>query len=260
MSNWAKDVEPFVRRQVAAALSVAADGASEGERGAAAKVVRALVGAFLHDRLDEVQATDIANVMGRRLDEAQVVGHLLRALVIGSPNPEDLTVGIERLTDRAAEGQLRECLWHLVCGMLESPIWRTCVREEWAREALAVATNPPPSFTVIPERLIRAWLDLHGSVPAWMTEVVEQRPDMLLSPHMPSRWVWPLHAAAPTTRGWHLLAQSPHHKCQPLEAVVFGPELDVALETLDRALGEEADNARRIALAGWLAEVGGQEP
>jgi len=260
MSNWAEDVGPFVRRQVAAALSVAADGASEGERGAAAKVVRALLGAFLHDRLDEVQATDMANVMGRRLDEGQVVGHLLRALVVGSAAPEKLTVGIERLADRAAEGGARESLWHLVCAMLEGPAWRACVREGLAREALAVAVNPPTSFTAIPERLIRAWLDLHGSVPDWMADVVEQRPDLLSSPHMPSRWVWPLHAAAPTTTGWHLLAGSLNQKCQPLEAVVFGPELDVALETLDRALGEERDPARRIALAGWLAELGGPLP
>ena len=57
-----------------------------------------------------------------------------------------------------------------------------------------------------------------------------------------------------------MLAGSSHHKCQPLEAIAFGPELDVALETLDRALGEEGDPARRLALAGWLAELGGTEP
>lgn len=190
MSNWAKEVEPYVRGQVGAALSVAGDGASEGERGAAARVVRALVGAFMHDRLDEVQATDIANVMGRRLDEAQVVGHLLRALVVGSSNPEKLTVGIERLAHRTTKTQLRKCLWHRACGMLESPVWRARVREAWVRDALAFATNPPPLFTVLPERLMRAWLDLHGSVPTWMAEFVEPRPDLLLSAHLPSRWVW----------------------------------------------------------------------
>ncbi len=258
MSDWLREAEPYVRSKIGDALGVVTRGTTEGERIAAARIVRALVGSFLHDRLDETLTTDIMTVLARRLDEGQVVSHLFRALAIGAPDAGRLTVGLERLAGRAAESGMRESLWHLVCGMLEVPAWRERVREGWAREALALVTDSSPTFPVSAERLIRAWLDLHGTVPEWMAPTIEQRPDLFASPHMPSRWVWPLHTAAPTTRGWHLLAGLAKHTCQPLDAAAFGPQLDVALETLDRALGQERDPARRIALAGWLAELGGQ--
>ncbi len=257
MSDWLREAEPYVRNQVTEALAVAARETTDGERIAAAKIVRALVASFLHHRLDEAITTDIMTVLARRLDDGRVVGHLLRALVIGVPEAGKLTVALERLAARAAEDGLRESLWHLACGMLEVPAWREGVREEWAREALALVTDSSPTFPAGAERLIRAWLDLHSTVAEWMAPTVEQRPDLLASPHMPPRWVWPLHAAAPTTRGWHLLAGLANHKCQPLDSAAFGAQLDVAFETLDRALGEERDPARRIALASWLAELGG---
>jgi len=256
MSDWFEEAEPYVRSQISDALGVATRGKTGGERLAAAKIVRALVGSFLHDRLDETLTTDIMTVLARRLHDGRVVSHLLRALVMGTLDAGRLTVALERLAGRAAESGLQESLWHIVCGMLEVPAWRERVREEWAREALALVTDSSPTFAVSAERLIRAWLDLHSTVPEWMAPTVEQRPDVLASPRLPSRWVWPLHAAAPTTRGWHLLAGLANHKCQPLDAAAFGAQLDVAFETLDRALGEERDPARRIALASWLAELG----
>jgi hypothetical protein len=258
MNDWLREAEPYVRDRITDALGVVARATTEGERIAAAKIVRALVGSFLHHRLDETITTDIMTVLARRLDDGPVVRHLLRALVIGAPEAGKLTVALERLAGRAAEGGLRESLWHLVCRMLEVPAWRERVCEEWARDALALVTDSSPTCPVSAERLIRAWLDLHSTVPEWMAPTVEQRPDLLMSPHMPSRWVWPLHAAAPTTQGWHLLAGLANHKYQPLDAAAFGPQLDVALETLDRALVEERDTARRVALAGWLVELGGQ--
>jgi hypothetical protein len=90
-----------------------------------------------------------------------------------------------------------------------------------------------------------------------MAAAIELRPELLLAAHLPSRWVWPLHLAAPTTRGWQLLAGHVLHAGHVIEVAAFGSELDVALETLDRALGEERRSAERLTLARWLAEIGG---
>jgi hypothetical protein len=217
-------------------------------------MVRMLVATFMRGRFDERMTTDVMNLLALRLDEPEVVHELLRALVLGSFQRSDVGFAVARLAGRAAERKLAASLWQIVRVMIETVPWHESVQEEWAATALDFAVSSGCET----ERLIRAWLDLHGSVPAWMAPAVEQRTELLVSPHMPCRWVWPLHAAAPTTKGWHLLAGSADHQCKSLDAVAFGSTLDVALETLDRALGEERDPARRLALAGWLTELGGQ--
>jgi len=47
-------VKPYVLEQVVGGLEVAAHGPTTEDRAAAAKIVRALVGAFLHHRVDEI--------------------------------------------------------------------------------------------------------------------------------------------------------------------------------------------------------------
>lgn len=250
------DAEDYVRGAITQAVSAAGGRATPEGRATAAKTARVLVRALFRERVDERLATDMANVITRRLDEPAVVRHLLRALVCGCPSHEKLAGGIERLAEQARGRSLRESLWHLVCTMIETPPWATGVRAEWASDALAYAMAHDEAEDLRPERVIGSWLDLYSAVPDWMGAAIHQRPELLVSPLLACEHVRLLHSAAPTAKGWRLLAGHPYYRKHGFDG--FGSELDVALDSLDRALGEERDGAKRLVLARWLGEIGGQ--
>ncbi len=254
MRNPIQETDPPARGWVTSALAVIDHGTTSAERAAAASVLRSVTTSLLRGRFDERLTTDVLNSLALRLDDPDVVRELLHAVVKGCWECSKIGFAIERLAGRAFERNLAGSLWHLVRIMLQTIPWQAHVRDRWAARAFDFASTSQQQ----PEVLIRPWLDLHGAVPSWMAAGVGMKPDLLVSPYVVSRWVWPLHMAAPTTRGWLLLAGDAHHKDHTLDAAAFGLQLDVALETLDQALGEERDAAIRLVLARWLVDLGGQ--
>jgi len=68
---------------------------------------------------------------------------------------------------------------------------------------------------------------------------------------------WRLHQAAPSVAGWRRLASykaaGTHGDAVCRDAWVG--MLDAAIGTLTRAIDEEADDARRVVMASWLARL-----
>jgi hypothetical protein len=257
MENQCQNMSDYVRVPIRNAVCEAGDGPRPHDRIAAARVAHALVGALYLRHVDDALGKEIVTALNARLDEPQVVRHLLRSLVIGSGSHAELAGDVELAAGEAVARGFGASAMHLVCGMLETEAWRDRIREAWAEFALAHAMAQGEAGGASPERLIRAWLDLHGVVPGWMAAAIQQRPELLVSPHLPTRWVWPLHLAAPTTKGWRLLAGHLNHAHHVLDPGGAGMELDTALETLDMALAEEHFMTQRLVLACWLTEIGG---
>jgi hypothetical protein len=89
-----------------------------------------------------------------------------------------------------------------------------------------------------------------------MCAAVENDPH-LLDWYLSDSERWQLYRAAPTTHGWRWIAGIPEQGQQLLEASAFGEQLDQAVETLQSAMADEPNAARRVVLARWLVEIAG---
>jgi len=67
---------------------------------------------------------------------------------------------------------------------------------------------------------------------------------------------WHLHRAAPTVAGWRALA-SARGPCPEVDAALFASRADIAVETLEQAIGETPDESRTVTLARWLLALRG---
>jgi hypothetical protein len=138
--------------------------------------------------------------------------------------------------------------------MLDVPEWRAQVREDWARESMSIASVADRRQS---RALMQRWLDAFDTVPDWMRDAIETTPS-LLTTHFTDAARWVLHRAAPTSHGWKVLAGRRHEEgAQMLVPEGFGNQLDQAIETLEAAMSEEPNAARRVALARWLGEIAG---
>lgn len=228
--------------------------ADEDDREDAARVILILL------RRAYPTERDIAEVIGalsRALDVDLAIRRVLGELQRLPPvMVEKAGRGVERLMLHAFRDGRCGPLQELILVALEEPAWAVLIRDEWARTALADAINHLPETKYPAVLLISGWLAVRGGIPGWMRELVEERPDLVSSTLLPPATRWQLHRAAPTVTGWKALA-SVRGPGTTLEPSMFGGQCDVAVATLEQALGETVDDAGLGVLRGWLHELTG---
>jgi hypothetical protein len=206
--------------------------------------------------VDEKLATDVANVIGRHLEDPDVVFALLRVLQRGCRDHlAKLTRALQRLCARAYAKQMAESLRVLVAVAIETPPWRKTLRVAWVHQVIMerlVAGREHVAALMLAE-----WLPERDRAPDWVRPLVEQHPALLADEDLSPPVRWQLHAAAPTVAGWKLLASIDQEHVLAPEA--FGMNFRAAVETLGKAIDETPDNAMRVVLAIWRARLGNGE-
>jgi hypothetical protein len=206
--------------------------------------------------LSEGRASDLMNIAASRLAEPHVVSHVLRSLR-RSRDGAKLTSGVARLADRAHREGQRGALFARVVAMQQVAAWRLALRDEWVMEVLddALAEGRAPAARAIAE----AWLAPHAadSVPVALRAIVERHSQFLGTKSLSPALRWRLHAAAPTARGWRVMASTAPKSDKALSPSQFSSELDIAIETLEVAMAQEPERSRRVVLARWLSDIQG---
>jgi hypothetical protein len=246
----------YAEETVARALRVLSDPhASVVDREQAAAVIGIV---SRKAQLDERLASDLLNVAALWLADTQVVWLLLRTLEArsGHEGAEKLAPGVARLTARAYEEGLAASLLALVTMMKCTPEWSSMVKPGWLARALELAMVERRSHAAAAS-LLYASLSEREPLGPEIREVIERNPTLLGSAGLPPWLSWRLHQAAPTVRGWRVLAAKPWRGNEVPSAASFGGELDIAIETLEQAVGEQPKGAPRIVLARWLVELRG---
>jgi hypothetical protein len=210
---------------------------------------------FLARRLDfdEGLAADVINVIVQRLGEYQVVFYLLRVLREQHRHADALARAVARVCERAYQDDLLWSLRAAVAVAVEVPAWRRALQDDWVQRVIIerlAAGREYPALMMLTE-----YLKGRDSVPDWASFLVRQHPALLGDDDVLSPVRWRLHVAAPTEQGWRLLAASVQERDHSVTASAFGPSLGVAIDTLDRAIGQEPDEATRVVLAQWLARL-----
>ena len=133
------------------------------------------------------------------------------------------------------------------------------IHDEWGKAATTWAINRLPEGKYPASLLISGWVHVLGRVPSWMTELAQEHPELVTSTLLPPATRWRLHAASPTVAGWHHLA-GVRGTPTTIEPALFRHTADVAVQTLEQALGESTDDAKRLVLRRWLYELTGVTP
>jgi len=166
--------------------------------------------------------------------------------------------GVERLMDRAYRDGEYEALCELLLVVLEDERWKRLLRDEWGKAAVAWAINRLPNrYPLL--LVVSGWINATGGVPRWMGEIAEAHPDLVTSPRLPREIRWTLHRAAPTVTGWKSLA-SALEWTPTIDPAPFGHEADIAMTTLEVAIGESTDESAKLRLRLWLGAMTGTTP
>lgn len=256
-------VPPIVKRTyaeevLAQAAAVLGDvRADEDDREDAARVIQAIL---VRACPSEADLADLLTVLGRALHVHLAVRRVLGEVQRLKPSAvvERAGRGVGRLMDRAHRDGDHEVLCELILVVLEDERWHKWLRDEWGKAAVTWAVNRLPNrYPVV--LLVSGWVHAFGLVPGWLGEIAEAHPDLVTSPRLPRESRWILHRAAPTVVGWKNLASE--NGWTPLVGpALFGHEADVAVETLQQAIGESTDEAARLRLRVWLHELTGEMP
>jgi hypothetical protein len=232
--------------------------ADDDDRENAATVVQTLL-QRVHPT--EADLTDVIGALSRALDVDMAVRRILGQLQrLPRPHVESLTRGVERLLEHAFRNGLHHYpLRELIFAALEEPAWGARIRDEWAKAAFSNAVKELPRIRYPVALLVSAWLSERGAISEWMREIVEERPDLISSTLLPPATRWQLHHAVPSVGGWKSLADMRTTK-PVLEPSMFGPRLDVAVDTLEQAIGEMTAEATSMVLRRWLHELTGVTP
>lgn len=231
--------------------------APDDDREDAARVIQALLSRACPG---EAALADLLSALGRALHVELAVRRVLGEVQRLRPDAlvERVARGVERLMAQAYEGGDHEALAELLLVALEEPRWLPRVRDEWGKAAVTWAVSR------LPERyplvlLVSGWVHAFGAVPDWMGELAEAHPDLVTSPRLPREVQWTLHRAAPTSAGWRSFA-SALGWTPTIESALFGGNLDVAVDTLEQAIGESTEESARLRLRLWLRELTGTTP
>lgn len=249
----------YAEETLARAVAVLGDlRAEEDDREDAARVVQILLRRAYPTEAD---LSDLLSALSRALDIELAIRRVLGELQrLPRPQVEGLGRGVERLLEQAfRSGHHDYPLRELIFAALEEPAWAARIRDEWAKAAFSSAVKELPRIRYPVALFIAGWLSERGAIPEWMREIVEERPDLISSTLLPPATRWQLHHAVPSVEGWKSLAGMRGTK-PVLEAPTFGSRLDVAVETLEQAIGENTDEAARGILARWLHELTGATP
>ncbi len=245
----------YAEETVARAVKVLGDvRADDDDREDAASVIQVLI---RRAHPTEADLTDVIAALSRALEVNLAIRRVLGELQRLRPaEVEKAGHSVERLMGQAFREDRAVALYQLVLVSLEEPAWAARIRDEVGKAVLIHAIGNLPERKYPVALLIGGWLWAQGDVPAWMREVVEERPDLITSGALPVATRWQLHTAAPSVTGWRSLAGLSGEK-PTLEASTFGSWLDVAVETLQQALGETTDEGRKTMLHRWLVELTG---
>lgn len=249
----------FAKRILAIAIATLGDTrADEDDREHAALVI----GTLLRNGCaypSEADVTDLFSALARACDVYLAVRRVLDGVQRLQPDAvvERTGRGVERLMARAHRDGDHEALCELLLVTLEDERWSRLLRDEWGKAAVTWAVNRLPARKYPAVLLVSGWVHAFGIVPRWMSEVAEAHPDLVTSPCLPRETRWTLHRAAPTVFGWRSLA-SALGWTPVIEPALFAGEADVAVETLEQAIGETVDETARLRLRLWLRELTGQ--
>jgi hypothetical protein len=163
---------------------------------------------------------------------------------------------VERLAARVHQERLGPTLLALVTVMQSTPEWCLRVKPAWLAQALELAMVERRSHAAAASLLYASLSEREPLAPE-IREVLERNPGLLGSAGLPPWLSWRIQRAAPTVRGWRVLAAKPWRGNEVPSAASFGAEFDVAIETLEQAVGEQPKGAPRIILARWLVELRG---
>ena len=228
------------------AISVLGDvRADEHDREDAARVVGTIL---LRACPSEAQLVDLFAALGRALNVHFIIRRVLSEVRrLGPPQVvEKAGRGVEHLMEQAYRAGDHEALSELLLVALEEPKWSPRIRDEWGKAATTWAINRLPNrYPLL--LLVSGWVHVFGVVPRWMGEIAEAHPDLVTSLRLPREVRWILHRAAPTVVGWRTLA-SALGWTPTIEPTLFGHEADVAMTTLEVAIGETVDEAARFRL------------
>jgi hypothetical protein len=251
----------YAARLVRQSIDVLLDPRTPGNDAVSAAYAVALVCGRFAITLDEAAMADLMRAAKRWLPRSLAVAYILRALrTRRSPErARRLALGIERLASQCFEDGLPDTLMTLVRAMQDDPEWQARVTATWFVRALDRALER--GFDRCVESLLCGWFrSAHDAIPnAELRACVERNPHlfstkMALAPFL----CWRVHEVAPTLAGWKALAANPFGIDVTPSPSSFGAELDVAVDTLESALAEEREGARRVTLARWLIELRGE--
>jgi hypothetical protein len=210
--------------------------------------------------VNEAVLSDLVRAAERWLARPKIVGAIFRALRTRTTprRAADLALGVERLAARAFEQKLTTSLSVVVRSMQDEPAWCSRVSPAWFAIALenAITRKAVPLIESLLYGWVRSGRDAEPGPE--LRECVERNPQIFTSTMTLAPFLcWRLQQVVPTTAGWRALAADRSRAGDVPSAELFGSELDLAIETLEVALGEEAEGARRVILAGWFAALGG---
>lgn len=228
---------------------------NEDDREDAARVIQAIL---LRAHPTERHVTDVISALSRALDvelaTRRVLGELQR---LPRPQVESLARGVERLLEQAfRSGDHDYPLRELIFAALEEPAWAARIRDEWVKAAVSSAVEELPRIRYPVALLISGWLSERGAAPEWMRELVEERPELVSSTLLPPATRWQLHGVAPSVEGWKSLTGMRGMK-PVLEPAKLGDRLDIAVTTLEQAVGETCNGPTAAVLQQWLCELTG---
>jgi hypothetical protein len=209
--------------------------------------------------LDEAALSDLMRTVEKWLANERIVVPILRALRFRRTpkRARNLARGIERLAILACEHHLVTSLLVIVRAMQDEPEWRSRIASGWFVPALEHAIARQSRMAV--EGLLYGWVRAgQDAEPSPELRACVERNPGLFAPTMTFAPFlrWRVQQVAPTTEGWRALATHSPEDDVP-SADLFGSELDRAIETLEAALAEEPEGARRVALARWLSDLRG---
>lgn len=226
--------------------------AADDDREDAARLIQNIL---LRAHPTERQLADLITALSRALDVHLALHRVLGELQRLRPAEVDRVAGgLERMMRKAFRADRGDVLCTLIVAALDVPPWSARIRDRWAEAAFRHAVNDLPNSKYPAAFLVSGWISAHGVVPEWMRTVVEERPDVVASTGLPLATLWQLHTAVPSVAAWKALAES--HRTKPvLEPAQFANQLDIAVETLEQAIGETSDVAANAVLRQWLHEL-----
>ena len=243
---------PYGRRCFGGTLAMLRDGPlSPSEREEAASVAR-LVARYVV--FDERLATDVMNVIASRLEEPRVVNNLLRTLR-RCPDRGRLAAGLQRLALAARQNGHWEAFVMITYDMQEVSAWRSHLTDDWFTECVHHVVRQDRPW--IAAGLLSNRVQAHDIVPEYLRDLVQQYPFLLGIRPLASSEAWQRHQSRPTPQGWRVLARASLRRDYVAAPAEFGSELDVAIETLEAAIGAEGSAVTREVLTRWLRELGG---
>lgn len=252
-TETASDAGTYAARAFAIALrAVVWSGSSGGDREAAAQVVNVTA---RHVVFTERVTTDVLTALAPRLSEPSIVQALVNA-IRRCRDAARVGRGLGQLAIRAHREGHDASLIVLVAAMQSHRAWRKELHGEWLVHGIQRAISTDRVGVAL--RLFDP-LDGQDRVPEYLLEVFERDPQLLAWPQLRSSFGWWIHRSHPTPEGWRILAETRSTRDGLPSPASFGSELTTAIETLEVALGREADHATRAILGGWLVELAGGE-